>query len=145
MIEKYELKNMVFFLCAISGVSRSGYYNYFSSESQERRKQREKKDLILKVNIIKAFQFKRRKKGARQIKMTLEGQFQITYNLKRIRRIMRKYKIVCPIRRTNPYQKMLKATQEHTVLPNLLNREFKQAIPGKVLLTDTSYNFLFPF
>lgn len=139
MIEKYELKNMVSFLCAISGVSRSGYYNYFSSESHERREQREKKDLILKKNILKAFQFKRRNKGARQIKMTLAGQFQIIYNLKRIRRIMRKYKIVCTIRRANPYQKMLKATQEHTVLPNLLNREFKQSIPGKVLLTDITY------
>jgi putative transposase len=130
---------MVSYLCEIAGVSRSGFYNYFSLESQERREQREEKDLILKGNILKAFHFKRRKKGARQIKMTLEGQFQITYNLKRIRRIMKKYKIVCPIRRANPYKKMLKATQEHTVLPNLLNREFKQAIPGKVLLTDITY------
>lgn len=130
---------MVSFLCEISGVSRSGYYNYFSSESQESRDQREKEDLILKENILKAFHFKRRKKGARQIKMTLEGQFYITYNLKRIRRVMKKYNIVCPIRKTNPYQKMLKATQEHSILPNLLNRRFKQAIPGKVLLTDITY------
>ena len=130
---------MVSFLCEISGVSRSGYYHYFSSESQERRDQREKEDLILKGNSLKAFHFKRRKKGARQIKMTLEGQFDMTYNLKRIRRIMKKYKIVCPIRRANPYKKMLKATQEHSVLPNLLNREFKQSIPGKVLLTDITY------
>jgi putative transposase len=130
---------MVSFLCKISGVSRSGYYNYFSSVSQGRRKKREKEDLILKGNILKAFHFKRRKKGARQIKMTLEGQFQITYNLKQIRRIMRKYKIICPIRRANPYQKMLKASKEHSVLPNLLNREFKQEVPGKVLLTDITY------
>jgi putative transposase len=139
VIEKYELKNMVSFLCEISGVSRSGYYNYFSLKSQDRRDQREKDDLILKENILKAFHFKRRNKGARQIKMTLERKFHITYNLKRIRRIMGKYKIVCPIRRANPYKKMLKATQEHTVLPNLLNREFKQAIPGKILLTDITY------
>lgn len=130
---------MVSFLCEISGVSRSGYYNYFSSVSSERRNQREKKDLILKENILKAFNFKRRRKGARSIKMTLEGQFDITYNLKRIRRIMKKYKIVCPIRRANPYKKMLKATKEHSVLPNLLCREFKQEIPGKVLLTDITY------
>lgn len=32
-----------------------------------------------------------------------------------------------------------KATKEHTVLPNLLNREFKQGIPKKVLLTDITY------
>ena len=130
---------MVSFLCKISGVSRSGYYNYFSSCSQERRDQLEEKDLALKENILKAFHFKRRSKGARSIKMTLEGQFHISYNLKRIRRIMKKYKIVCPIRRANPYKKMLKATQEHSVLSNLLNREFKQEIPGKVLLTDITY------
>jgi len=34
---------------------------------------------------------------------------------------------------------MLKATQEHSVLPNLLNRNFKQGIPGKALLTDITY------
>ncbi|MEH7113615.1 IS3 family transposase [Neobacillus niacini] len=139
VIEKYDLKHMVSFLCEISRVSRSGYYNYFSPKSQENRERREKEDLILKENILKAFYFKRRNKGARQIKMTLKGQFDIKYNLKRIRRIMKKYKIVCPIRRANPYKKMLKATQEHSVLPNLLNREFKQEIPGKVLLTDITY------
>jgi putative transposase len=139
VVEKYKLKNMVSFLCEVSGVSRSGYYNYFSSDSQERRNLLEDQDLILKENILKAFHFKQRSKGARQIKMTLERKFDITYNLKRIRRIMRKYHIVCPIRRANPYRKMLKATQEHSVFPNLLNREFKQDIPGKVLLTDITY------
>lgn len=68
---------MVSFLCEISGVSRSGYYNYFSSVSRERRDQREKKDMTLKENILKAFHFKRRSKGARTIKMTLERQFHI--------------------------------------------------------------------
>ena len=52
---------------------------------------------------------------------------------------MKKYDIICPIRRANPYKKMIKATQEHRVLSNLLNREFKQEIPGKVLLTDITY------
>ncbi|WP_274598770.1 IS3 family transposase [Anaerobacillus isosaccharinicus] len=90
--------------------------------------------------ILKARNFnKRYKKGARQIKMTLAGQFNINYNLKRIRRIMNKYKIICPIRRANPYRKITKETQEHTVVPNLVNREFKQGIPGKVLFTDITY------
>ena len=82
---------------------------------------------------MKAFQFKRRKKEARQIKMTLAGQFNIVFNLKRIHRIMKKYGIVCPIRKANPYRKMMKATQEHRVMPNLLKRQFKQDVPGKVL------------
>lgn len=35
----------------------------------------------------------------------------------------------------------MKAIKEHSVLPNLLNREFKQDIPSKVLLTDITYLF----
>jgi len=41
-------------------------------------------DELIRDNIIKAYELKKRKKGARQIKMTLEGQFGITYNLKHI-------------------------------------------------------------
>jgi putative transposase len=130
---------MVSYLCGIAGVSRSGYYNYFSEKSQERRKHKEEQDEVVKEIILKAFHFKGRKKGARQIKMTLAGQFNVKYNLKRIRRIMNKYDIICPIRKANPYKRMMKATQEHRVVPNLLNRQFKQDVPGKVLLTDITY------
>lgn len=132
---------MVSYLCEVSGVSRSGYYNYFSPQSQKNRKHKEEKDEKVKEIILKAFHFKGRKKGARQIKMTLEGQFKVVFNLKRIRRIMKKYAIICPIRKANPYKRMMKATQEHRVHPNLLNREFKQNIPYKVLLTDITYLF----
>jgi putative transposase len=132
---------MISYLCKSLGVSRSGYYNYFSSKSQNARQKRDVKDESVRDIILKAFNFKRRKKGARQIKMTLKGEFGIIYNLKRIRRIMKKYDIVCPIRKANPYRRMMKATQEHRALPNLLNRQFKQNIPGKVLLTDITYLF----
>ncbi|MDH2923755.1 IS3 family transposase, partial [Bacillus cytotoxicus] len=74
------------------------------------RKNRIDQDEITKEWILKAFRFKNRKKGARQIKMTLAGQFQVVYNLKRIRRIMKKYGIICPIRKANPYKRMIKAT-----------------------------------
>jgi len=139
IIKKYKLKSMVSYLCKISGVSRSGYYNYFSLKSQKAREQRNKEDKKLRDNILKAYKFKGRKKGARQIKMTLADQFQIIYNLKRIRRIMKKFNIICPIRKANPYRRMMKATKEHRVVSNLLNREFKQDVPGKVLLTDITY------
>ena len=46
---------------------------------------------------------------------------------------------MCPHRRSNPYKKIAKATKEHRVVKNILNREFKQATPGKVLLTDITY------
>lgn len=139
--EKYKLKDVISTLCKIAGVSRSGYYNYFTLTSQNRRSQRDNQDEQAKNIILKAFHFKQRKKGARQIKMTLAGQYGIIYNLKRIRRIMKKYSIFCPIRKANPYKRMMKATQQHTVLPDLLKRKFKQSLPGKVLLTDITYLF----
>ncbi|MEI3044490.1 MAG: IS3 family transposase [Romboutsia timonensis] len=138
-IKKYKLKNMISYLCKVAGVSRSGYYKYFSSESKDLRKSREDKDILSKENVLKAFNFKGRKKGARQIKMVLKDRFNIIYNLKRIRRIMKKYGIVCPYRKANPYRRMMKASKEHTVVSNLINREFKQDIPYKVLLTDITY------
>ena len=88
---------------------------------------------------MKAFNYKGYKKGSRSIKMVLENKFNIVYNRKRIQRIMKKFNIVCPIRKANPYKRIAKATKEHTVVPNILERNFKQNIPGKVLLTDITY------
>lgn len=131
---------MVTYLCKISAVSRSGFYRYFSEKTITTRKFKEEKDEILRENILNAFNFKNRKtKGARQIKMILKGEFNLVYNLKRIRRIMRKYNIKCNIRKANAHKRMMKATKEHAVLPNLLNRNFKQEVPKKVLLTDITY------
>ena len=130
---------MISYLCKVADVSRSGYYKYFLVENEKLRNFKEKQDLLAKENVLKAFNYKGRKKGARQIKMVLKDKFNIIYNLKRIRRIMKKYDIICPFRRANPYRRMIKATKEHTIVPNLLNREFKQGIPGKVLLTDITY------
>lgn len=130
-------KNVVSYLCEIAKVSRSGYYNYINSVNN--RKIKEQNDLETKETILKAFNVNGYKKGARQIKMRLERDSKIVFNLKRIGRIMRKYKIICPYRKRNPYKKIAKATKEHSAKPNILKRNFKQEKPGKVLLTDITY------
>ena len=60
-------------------------------------------------------------------------------NLKKIRRLMVKYNLRCPIRKPNPYRQMVRALRTNKVAPNLLNREFKEHGPRKVLLTDITY------
>ena len=141
IIEKHNLKQMVSYLCKVAGVSQSGYYNYFSEISKNKRKEKEDSDKKVKVNILKAINFKKRSKGkgSRQIKMVLLNEFGINYNRKRISRVMRKYGLKCKVRGANPYKRIMKATQEHTVVPNILERNFKQNEPGKVLLTDITY------
>ena len=137
IILRFNHKNIVSHLCKVSGVSRSGYYRYL--KTKDLRLQRDKLDEKVRDNILKAFNYKGYKKGSRTIKMTLEKKYNIIYSRKRIQRIMKKFNIVCPIRRANPYKRIAKATKEHTVVPNLLNRDFKQEVPGKVLLTDITY------
>jgi len=130
---------MVKYLCGCISVSRSGYYNYLNTKNK--RENCEIKDQYVRDIILVAFNRRGFKKGARSIKMILQNEEDINYNLKRIRRIMRKYEIVCPHRKSNPYRKIAKATKEHSTVGNKLNREFKQEIPGKVLLTDITYLF----
>ena len=137
VIDKFNLKGMTKYLCSISGVSRSGYYNYKSNLSAKNHI--EKQDLKAKELILRAFNFRGYIKGSRSIKMILQNKFNTIFSRKKIQRIMRKYNIICPIRKANPYKRMAKATKEHRVVPNLLNRKFKQNVPGKVLLTDITY------
>ncbi|MBM7694894.1 transposase InsO family protein [Peribacillus deserti] len=92
------------------------------------------------IELIKfIFQQKKEKVGALQIKMILENDYFVKMNHKKIRRLMRKYQLITKVRKAKPYKKMAKATQEHRTCPNLLNREFNQGEPGKVLLTDITY------
>lgn len=137
VINKFNLQGMVKYLCSIAGVSKSGYYAHKSKV--DTRNTLEEQDLKAKELILKAYEFRGYKKGSRAIKMTLKNKFNTIYSRKKIQRIMRKYGIICPIRKANPYRRMAKATKEHRVVPNKLNREFKQDIPGKVLLTDITY------
>jgi transposase InsO family protein len=123
-------------LCEIAGVSRSGYYNWLKSErAREKRDAADKRDFAL---VLSAYKHRGFDKGARGIYMRLLHQG-IIMNVKKIRRLMNKFGLRCPIRRPNPYKKMAKALKESNVAPNLLNREFKLHGARKILLTDITY------
>jgi len=125
-------------LCEIACVSRSGYYNWLVSlPARYYREEQDRTDFEL---ILKAYNFRGFAKGARGIYMRLLHQTpSVVMNIKKIRRLMRRYGLKCPIRKTNPYRRMAKAMETSYVAPNLLNREFRQHGPRKVLLTDITY------
>jgi putative transposase len=131
------LGRMTRYLCELLNVSRSGYYSYIHAE--ELRLERAHSDAKAGELIKKAFQRRGYKKGSRSIKMILENEFGVIYNLKKIRRLMKKFNIICPHRKPNPYKRMAKATLEHRTLPNSLQRDFRKGIPGLALLTDITY------
>ncbi len=102
LISKFNLKGMTKQLCKISYVSTSGFYR--SLNTQTHRNTKENKDLKSRYIILKAFNHGIYKKGSRSIKMTLKNEFGVIMNRKKIQRIMRKYNIICPIRKSNPYK-----------------------------------------
>jgi putative transposase len=130
-------KRMTGYLCNLLNVSRSGYYSYV--QAADKRKERARQDTEVGEQINKAFHRRGYKKGARSIKMILENEFKLIYNRKRIRRHMKNLELVCPHRKANPYRRMAKATLEHRIVPNKLQRDFKKGIPGFALLTDITY------
>lgn len=50
----------------------------------------------------------------------------VRMNIKKIRRIMKKYNLLCPIRKSNPYRRMQAAIKTNNIADNLLNREFNK-------------------
>ena len=124
-------------MCQIAGVSRSGFYAWVgAAPARQKREDHDKADFAL---ILEAYRFRGYAKGARSIHMRLLH-VGIIMNVKKIRRLMKKYSLFCPIRKANPYRRMSKALVANMVAPNVVNREFKRK-PRKVLLTDITYLF----
>lgn len=125
-------------LCQNAGVSRSGYYNWLDSAYKRSEKDaQDKADFDL---ILQAYQFRGYDKGRRGIYMRLLN-MGIRMNQKKISRLMKKFNLLCQIRKANPYRRMAKALKTSNVAENLVNRKFREHGPRKILLTDITYMF----
>lgn len=138
MVSKENNLMTVVMLCSIAGVSKSGYYNWVKSEDiRIKKEEQDKKDFEI---ILDAYQYRGYDKGARGIYMRLlHNEPPIIMNVKKIRRLMKKYHLFCPIRQANPYRRMAKALKTNNIADNILNREFKKHGPRMILLTDITY------
>lgn len=123
-------------LCDIAGVSRSGYYGWLKSE--QHRRECELRDKADFEKILEAYRYRGYAKGARGIHMRLLH-MGVRMNVKKIRRLMRKYGLRCPVRKANPYRRMQKAIRTNNTVDNLVNREFEEHGPRAILLTDITY------
>ena len=138
MQEKEENQLNISWLCKYAGVSRSGYYTWLSNE--DNRTQREERDRADFEMILEAYRYRGYAKGARGIYMRLIHQNPpIVMNVKKIRRLMKKYDLKCPIRKANPYRRMIRNIKSNSIAPNILQRRFRDFGPRMVLLTDITY------
>ena len=125
-------------LCEIAGVSRSGYYRWVKAKPvRDARDELDAADFAL---ILKAYRYRGYDKGARGIHMRLlREKPTVIMNVKKIRRLMNKFELHCPVRQANPYRRMLKALKTNKTAENLVNREFRKHGPRQILLTDITY------
>jgi len=126
-------------LCEMAQVSRSGYYAWQKAASnREAREEQDRRDF---ERIVEAYKFRGYAKGAKGIYMRLLHTEEGVMNLKKIRRLMKKYGLKCPFRKPNPYRQMQREMQTNTIFPNNVNREFFSYGARKILLTDITYIF----
>ena len=140
MISREGSRLQLNWLLEAAKVSKSGYYEW--KDNQIKREQREEKDRADFDLILEAYNYRGYKKGARSIYMRLLRSGK-RMNLKKIRRLMRKYNLICPIRRPNPYRKALREDRDNKKYENVLDRNFKGYGPRKVLLTDITYLYYY--
>lgn len=125
-------------LCKTAGVSRSGCYAWLKAAPvREAAGEQDRRDFDL---IPEAYKVRGYKKGAESIYMNLlHRDPPVTMNLRKIRQLMKKYGLICPIRKANAYRRMAKALKTSNVADNLLQREFESYGPRMVLITDITY------
>lgn len=138
MIERNNNQLNISLLCITAGISRSGYYRWQNNlDARNKNEEQDKRDFEL---ILEAYKFRGYDKGSRGIHMRLLNHG-IRMNRKKIQRLMDKYRLICPIRKANPYRRMSKAMKTNNVSENLVKREFQEHGPGMILLTDITYLF----
>ena len=116
-------------MCAVFGVSRSGYYGYV------KRMDRPEKDAPLAALLRKQQEHCFQTYGYRRMHLWLERQG-IHHNPKTILRIMKKYGLLSEIRRKRKWKALGQQVHKYQ---NLLNREFHADRPNSKWVTDISY------
>ena len=123
-------------LCELAGVSRSGYYAWVEAAPvRAAREEQDKNDFDL---IVQAYKYRNYAKGAIHIHMRLLH-WKKRMNVKKIRRLMKKYGLRCHIRRRDPYREMMREMQTNQIAPNVLDRNFDAYLPREACLTDITY------
>ena len=130
VIERFRGKYSIEAMCKVFGVSRSGYYDW------RNRQDKPNKDQWLIDLITQAQITSKQTYGHRRIQRWLLRKHKKYVNLKVILRVMRRYDLLSKIRRVRPYMQYQKALHKY---PNLLDRQFEQALPNRFWVTDITY------
>jgi transposase InsO family protein len=121
-------------LCAIAGVTRSGYYKWIKRHAVPSKKQLA--DTEFKKKILECHKKLRGIYGYRRIQVWLKATYNLHLNHKRIQRSMSELGIKFIIRKKSPYYGKKEA---YVISDNHLNRGFYASRPNEKWVTDITY------
>ena len=118
-------------MCRVLEVSTAGFYAWCHRKPSLRAR----KDAVLKVHIRASFNAGRKKYGAPRIHADLREEFGV--GRRRVARLMREEGLFA--RRRRRFVCTTNSKHDHSVAPNLLERNFSAAQPNRVWVTDITY------
>lgn len=138
LVRQPESRLSVSEMCRTAGVSRNGYYAWVrAAPIRGAQGEQDRKDLDI---ILEAYQWRGYPKGAKGIYMRLlHMDPPVVMNVKKIRRLMDKYDLSCPIREADPYRRITRALKTSSVADNPIQRGSECYGPRTVLLTDITH------
>jgi len=118
--------------CQLAGLPRSSFYA--SLGRPENRQERRNRYLL--VLIRETYERERRVYGSRRVHADLRRRG-IRCSLNRVARLMKLHGIIAVQHRK--YRHTTDSKHDYQVAPNLLNRDFKAAVPDRIWVADISY------
>ena len=122
------------------GISKSTFYSCQKNSHYGIRE--EAKDLQdeedVKV-IQQVMEYKGYPKGTRQVYMMMKDITKRQFGINKIRRLKRKYGIICPVRQPSVNRKAARELMERNRKANILKRSFRMHRPNEVYLSDVTY------
>lgn len=119
-----------------TGISKSSYYSIIHSNGHDISDSHDAEDITL---IKKVLDSEKYPMGSRMVHMKMKSITGVQFSRKKIMRLMKKYGLLCQVRKSNISRQTANKMLKRNVKPNILKRKFRFYRPLTVVLTDVSY------
>ena len=119
------------------GISKTGYYSILSSPDYGKKYNQDERDIKLIKKVLDSDP--KYPMGSRTVYMKMKDITNQQFGRKKIMRLMKKYNLLCPVRKSNLSRRAAQKMLKKNIKQNLLRRQFRFYRPLTVFLTDVSY------